>query len=836
MMSMIHLARWAARVGVPRVYAHCACAQASSRLVSVYGRSRQISRHIQSMSDKEGPAKRKGTITSAAQRVNKKLLAATSWDELTGILEESEDVVNATNLATAFHKLGKLEEPLFHDYFDQRVVRILKRTLTLLREHPQQFESSHYGVISHSIAQKQLQRSPHGMELLDAIVEQAGENVHNFKNPKHFCLLLWAVSKIEAPLPEIFVKASPYIARTISQFTTYDLSVLAWSYASFHDVLDQRSCKQISIGIAKEAMERKDDFSPKEFALLTWGCTLLGYTPSRFIDSLLQYLESHLQDCSYHDLSLFVVTLGRLGVNLESVDSLRSVTEEIRTRFAFHPSWGWRRSGDETVDTHSTSSTIEKLAWSDTAPPENRMNDETFWPSVEELPRTVAGLQSLARFDSSVNIQPVLEALYHPLSGYRNSFGVEELSSMLHGLSAGRVFAPELFELIRSRLPEVLVQSPSSSIYAQHLSEILWGFAHSGVPATRVFIAASQHIKSMAHLLDFKQATLCLAAMHCSQFWKPETSLTLAKRILEIAPDGVEAVNPDVTQTFGRFALENGEEMYIPKGSVAGDADVSQFHAFIVRMLYRALMDILQSRPRSDVAHLLESNPQLIGSCKAAEMNMPWRLTAFRSKLAVAAKQFLSESGTIRFSVDQVQTDISELETMYPISNVDETLTHPRVSEILMGYWVEEAGVRVNVAFPKEKVAFMGVHAGQCTPANTVSDTMLETAAKRSRHERPETTTVYDLRRSVAAARDTAPSFELERLGQSARDNSGKLVKITSPRNAQGVTFPMDALPRVNWSVRALRQAGWRVIVELAVLHNSPPQRIKRIQSALSRR
>lgn len=785
-------------------------------------------------------SKQTGTITTQTYQLNKRILGANSWDDVVGVLEEARDVVNATNLTAAFHRLNQLKSPTFHDFQDQRIVRILTMTKDLLKNYPQQFGSSHCSVITHSMAQKDFQRVPQGMELFDTLIKHAKSIIQEFTNPKHMCLLLWSINKIDAPLHEVFVDAAPLVVAQIPKYSTYDLSVIAWSYASYHDVLDRRTCKQISVALGQEGINRSSSFSPKEFALLGWGCSLLGHTPKKFLPETLEFLKPRLKECSYSDLSLFVVTLGRLGINVYHADSMKKIMEEIRVRFAFHPQWGWRsgshsQNNAEEGTPDKRQDPLRKLVWNDPTPPLEKLDDDSYWPCIEELPRTVAGLQSLSRFDSSVNVQPVLESVFYALSAYQDQFGVEELSSMLHGLSAGRVFAPELFSLFRKRVPEVLVQTPKSSISPQHISEILWAFAHSGIPATRMFLASSPHLLKLTPSMDFKQAALSLASMQISRFWKPDVCRALVVRLLEIAPEGMEPINPDETQTFGRFALDNGEMMFIPRGVSQPESDISQVHAFIMRMLHRALLDIVQTKSHSEAAVLLKSKPELLKSCEMAEENMPWHVTGFRAKLVSAASHFLEKGVDVEYGIDGIKEQINSGGSGGYTESIDQGLCVPKAKRLMVAHWIPEAGVRVDVAFPERKVAILGVHAGQCAPMNTVSREALEQVLEKTRMKRPGVSTVYDIRDAVANGRGQVPSYHSSFLGSSSSDHSGAGVKLTAPRNSEGVMFPMDALPRVSWGVKALRRAGWKVILDLAVLHQSSTQRVKRIQSTLNR-
>ncbi|KAK9814919.1 hypothetical protein WJX73_002051 [Symbiochloris irregularis] len=238
-----------------------------------------------------GPSRRQPVEYNHNKVITKKLANAVHYQQVLDIVAESVNVFDEVNVATALHRLAKLQPPasagqaspvIYADHFQQLVVAI-KRQL-------QRFEAQ---AISNTLwAFATLNYYP-DEETLSRLASHAQTIIQTFR-PQATSNTLWAFAKLGFGDCEGFlVAAAQQMLNDLPRSVPQDISNTMWAYAT----LGYQPGQELMTGAARQAALLMQRCKPQEIANTLWAYAMLDHDPgSGLLDAVATQMTERIQN------------------------------------------------------------------------------------------------------------------------------------------------------------------------------------------------------------------------------------------------------------------------------------------------------------------------------------------------------------------------------------------------------------------------------------------------------------------------------------------------------------------------------------------------------------
>ncbi|KAK9812353.1 hypothetical protein WJX73_004610 [Symbiochloris irregularis] len=410
--------------------------------------------------------------------ITKKLASAVHYQQVLDVVAESVNVFDEVNVATALHRLAKLQphnpgaQPspvIYADHFQQLVLAI-KRQL-------HRFEAQ---AVSNTLwAFATLAYYPDD-EVLDRLADHAATIIHTFR-PQATSNTLWAFAKLAyTPCKALLEAAAQQIVCDLSKSVPQDISNTIWAYATLRHHPGQELMK----GAAHQAAILMPRFKPQEIANTLWSYATLGHDPgSSLLDSIAGQMSDRIQHFRPQAVSNSLWAYAKLGYNPGS--RLLDVTAHRATSMLH------QYTSQEIANTLWALSTLEHHPGSrllDAAAVQIARRVEQFSP--QDTTNSMYGFAKL--FHHPCNNLPGIVALYALRHWHR--FKGSELANLLWSLSLLKAVPLDTWQALLTKLAQTPLENfDNADLHQLYQTYLLLDSAseaceHMGVqPLTRGF-------------------------------------------------------------------------------------------------------------------------------------------------------------------------------------------------------------------------------------------------------------------------------------------------------------------------------------------------------------
>eukprot|EP00884_Botryococcus_braunii_P015817 jgi/Botrbrau1/2919/Bobra.0036s0052.1 len=387
--------------------------------------------------------RRQAVEINVNKAITKRLASAVHYQRVLDVVAESVESFDEVNVATALHRLAKLQPPnssgnqspiVFTPQFRELVFAI-KRLL-------KRFESQ---AVSNTMwAFATLSFYPDN-DLLDQLAHHAASIISTFR-PQATSNTLWAFAKLGyTPCEPLLRAAAAQMTLDLTKSVPQDISNGLWAYAT----LRQYPGAGLLDAAARQATNVIRQFKPQEIANTLWSYATLNHDPGNaLLDAMAIQMVERIQQFRPQAISNSLWAYAKLGYNPGK--ELLAVTSR-RAQTMLH-----QYTSQEVANTLWAVATLDHnpgAALLDAAAVQILRRIEQFSP--QDVSNSIWSLAKLYHHPSSELLQA--GALY--MHRHWGRFKPTELANMMWALATLRGCTPETWTVLLEKLSEEQIQN-----------------------------------------------------------------------------------------------------------------------------------------------------------------------------------------------------------------------------------------------------------------------------------------------------------------------------------------------------------------------------------------
>lgn len=287
---------------LPKTIANAATATNSS--------SSQDRKNFKETWDETGPA----WVHHSNFPIRQAMLDCHDASQLLSLLRHHENDLHPADTAAAWHVAVQLRFISMAAIDHSPHAELTQLLLSLTEVHSSNMDATCLSTTAWALAASGNGTKDH----MQAILLRAQDEIITFR-PQELCILFWAAYTHEHATIEMQHAVYSALSKVVEagmlldHFTSHDLSVLVWSMGKSSYIDPMLISKTES-----ECLKKASNFDPGDISRLMHGFSMLRHNPSMLLPSLTQHAEGKLERFTPDDITLFMMSLGKLGVEPDS--------------------------------------------------------------------------------------------------------------------------------------------------------------------------------------------------------------------------------------------------------------------------------------------------------------------------------------------------------------------------------------------------------------------------------------------------------------------------------------------------------------------------------------